>query len=231
MHVSEGGTASFETCDFEGNVVVDDYWDGGGGLFVGGDGSVVDVATSRFAGNKVRAYPDARRRTLTCGGGGAAVVRGARVTFRYVMFENNVAPRGGGVCVHDATAANGLTANSPSSPNELVVFRGNTAAHPWIDQRSPAMDVECVQCFERVDNTSNSMYVVVTEPQRCRYAADGDAIGSSACSAPPAGAVTDGVTNGGATGVPGVRRGRLLPSPIRSTSHRWLPRTSPSSID
>ena len=238
VHVSEGGTASFETCDFEGNVVVDDYWDGGGGLFVGGDGSVVDVATSRFAGNKVRAYPDARRRTLTCGGGGAAVVRGARVTFRYVIFENNVAPRGGGVCVHDATAANGLAANSPSSPNELVVFRGNSAAHPWIDQRSPAMNVECVQCFERVDNTSNSMYVVVTEPQRCRYAADGDAIGSSACSAPPAGAVTDGVPNGGGgggargeTGAPPSEPDTLDVAPMAPPDQSFLDRLRGMSFD
>ena len=82
---------------------------------------------------------------MTCGGGGASVVRGGVATFRYVMFENNRAPRGGGVCVHDATAVyggrndgdDGALGNAPPP----VAFRGNAAAHPWIGQTSPAIDV------------------------------------------------------------------------------------------
>ena len=192
--VVNGATVAIESCDFEGNRVWDDYWDGGGGVLVGDEGSNVLVSTSRFVSNEVRGYPDPRRRAMTCGGGGASVVRGGVATFRYVMFENNRAPRGGGVCVHDATAVYGgrndgddggaLTDEGPPP----VAFRGNAAAHPWIGQTSPAIDVECVQCFERVNGTTGK-YAVVVDPSRCAYAADGDAIGSEVCAAPPAGSV------------------------------------------
>ena len=107
---------------------------------------------------------------MTCGGGGTSVVRGGVATFRYVMFENNRAPRGGGVCVHDATAVyggrndgdDGALGDAPPP----VAFRGNAAAHPWIGQTSPAIDVECVQCFERVNGTTGK-YAVVVDPSRC----------------------------------------------------------------
>ena len=66
-----GATVALESCDFEGNRVWDDYWDGGGGVLVGDEGSNVLVSTSRFVSNEVRGYPDPRRRVMTCGGGGA----------------------------------------------------------------------------------------------------------------------------------------------------------------
>ena len=192
--VVNGATVAIESCDFEGNRVWDDYWDGGGGVLVGDEGSNVLVSTSRFVSNEVRGYPDPRRRAMTCGGGGASVVRGGVATFRYVMFENNRAPRGGGVCVHDATAVYGGRNDGDdgalSDAPPPVAFRGNAAAHPWIGQTSPAIDVECVQCFERVNGTTGK-YAVVVDPSRCAYAADGDAIGSEVCAAPPAGSVID----------------------------------------
>ena len=191
--VVNGATVALESCDFEGNRVWDDYWDGGAGVLVGDEGSNVFVRTSRFVSNEVRGYPDPRRRAMTCGGGGASVVRGGVATFTYVMFENNRAPRGGGVCVHDATAVYGERNDGDDDPLGAapppVAFRGNAAAHPWIGQTSPAIDVECVQCFERVNGTTGK-YAVVTDPSRCAYVADGDAIGSEVCAAPPPGSVS-----------------------------------------
>lgn len=211
--VVNGATVAIESCDFEGNRVWDDYWDGGGGVLVGDEGSNVLVLTSRFVSNEVRGYPDPRRRAMTCGGGGVSVVRGGVATFRYVMFENNRAPRGGGVCVHDATAVYGGRANDgddgplTDEGPPPVAFRGNAAAHPWIGQTSPAIDVECVQCFERVNGTTGK-YAVVVDPSRCAYAADGDAIGSEVCAAPPPGSVIYDLTfDAAAAGVGGGEGG------------------------
>ena len=67
-------------------MVHDDYWDGGGGLYVGGAGTNVRLDITRFEANSVMVYPDSRRKALTCGGGAASVVRGASVQFTYVLF-------------------------------------------------------------------------------------------------------------------------------------------------
>jgi hypothetical protein len=130
------------------------------------------------------------------------------------MFENNVAPRGGGVCVHDATAANGLTANSPSSPNELVVFRGNSAAHPWIDQRSPAMTWSA--CSASNAWTTRRRRCTSWSPSRRDVGTPRTVTRSDRRRAPRRrlGRSRTGSRTGVATGVPGVRRGRLLPSPM-----------------
>jgi len=193
--VVHGATVALESCDFRGNRVWDDYWDGGGGVLVGDEGSNASVRTSRFDANEVRGYPDPRRRVMTCGGGGFSVVRGGVATFGYVMFENNRAPRGGGLCVHDATAVlNGGNGNEGDDGDDVpvpVAFRGNAAAHPWIGRNSPAIDIECVQCFERVNGTHAEKYAVVVDPSRCAYAADGDAVGSEVCVAPSPGSVMD----------------------------------------
>ena len=174
---------------------------------------------------------------MTCGGGGASVVRGGVATFTYVMFENNRAPRGGGVCVHDATAVYGERNDGDDDPLGAapppVAFRGNAAAHPWIGQTSPAIDVECVQCFERVNGTTGK-YAVVTDPSRCAYVADGDAIGSEVCAAPPPGSVSYeplGDAGAGTRGGEGGARGSMHPSPGRATSRRSHPLNDPRASE
>ena len=77
---------------------------------------------------------------MTCGGGGASVVRGGVATFTYVMFENNRAPRGGGVCVHDATAVYGGRndgddgALSDAPPPNASASRGNDSSSVDVDR-------------------------------------------------------------------------------------------------
>ena len=134
--VSGGATVAFDACEFANNTVWDDYKDGGGALFASGANTRVSVEVTKFSGNEVRAYPDARRRALSCGGGAAALVEGATARFRFALFEDNRAPRGGAVCAHDAEAR-----------FDRAVFRGNRARHEWFG-RAPGDDVECVQCFE-----------------------------------------------------------------------------------
>lgn len=136
VYVDGGGTATFEACTFARNRVHDDYWDGGAGVFLASPKTFARFDVVRFEDNVVAAYPDARRRAMTCGGGAVSVVRGASASFTFALFERNAAPRGGAVCVHDAVAR-----------YADAVFRSNRAAHPWFEH-PPGDDVECVQCFE-----------------------------------------------------------------------------------
>ena len=135
VYADAGATVRLDGCTFRNNRVHDDYWDGGGALFVSGAETTVTMEITRFEDNAVTVYPDSRRKALTCGGGAVTVVRGATASFTFVLFAGNSAPRGGAVCVHDATAS-----------YKEVVFRANTAKHMWFDQ-PPGFDVECVQCF------------------------------------------------------------------------------------
>lgn len=195
VFVDGGATTTFDGCTFRRNGVHDDYWDGGGALYVGGPGTTARLDITRFESNHVMVYPDSRRKALTCGGGAAAVVRGAAVTFTFVLFAGNSAPRGGAVCVHDAAA----------SYNE-VVFRSNTARHMWFG-KPPGFDVECVQCFAyggadgagggggEVEGAVGQVTPVVTAIDRCAYRRDADATatfetpeGARPVCAPPPGA-------------------------------------------
>ena len=93
------------------------------------------------------------------------------------------------MCVHDATAVYGGRNDGDdgalSDAPPPVAFRGNRRGASVDRQTSLAIDVECVQCFDRVNGTTGK-YAVVVDPSRCAYAADGDAIGSEVCAAPPA---------------------------------------------
>jgi len=95
VYADRGARVSVEASTFSGNVVADDYWDGGGALFLGDRGTFARADVARFVGNQVAVYPDARRRALTCGGGAVSVVRGAETVFKYALFERNAAPRRG----------------------------------------------------------------------------------------------------------------------------------------
>ena len=95
VYADRGARVSLEASTFSGNVVADDYWDGGGAVFLGDQGTSARADVARFVGNQVAVYPDARRKALTCGGGAVSVVRGAEAVFKYALFERNAAPRGG----------------------------------------------------------------------------------------------------------------------------------------
>jgi len=137
--------AKFEGCTFRHNNVHDDYWDGGGAVYIGIQ-SAASFELTRFEHNRVTAYPDSRRRAMTCGGGAVSIVKGPHETtsdnflrggtanFAYALFVNNSAPRGGAVCVHDGNAN-----------FRDAVFRDNQAEHRWFNQ-GPGNDVECVHC-------------------------------------------------------------------------------------
>ena len=170
--VSGGATVAFDACEFANNTVWDDYKDGGGALFASGANTRVSVEVTKFSGNEVRAYPDARRRALSCGGGAAALVEGATARFRFALFEENRAPRGGAVCAHDAEAR-----------FDRAVFRGNRARHEWFG-RAPGDDVECVQCFEwggggGGDDVSAAVALgsIPASLDRCAYRTNDDATG------------------------------------------------------
>ena len=94
VYADRGARVSLEASTFSGNVVADDYWDGGGAVFLGDQGTSARADVARFVGNQVAVYPDARRKALTCGGGAVSVVRGAEAVFKYALFERNAAPRG-----------------------------------------------------------------------------------------------------------------------------------------
>ena len=133
--VSGGATVAFDACEFANNTVWDDYKDGGGALFASGANTRVSVEVTKFSGNEVRAYPDARRRALSCGGGRRRSWR-ARRRARFALFEENRAPRG---------ARCARTTRRRGS--DRAVFRGNRARHEWFG-RAPGTTLECVQCFE-----------------------------------------------------------------------------------
>ena len=158
VYLDDGATATFEACTFARNRVHDDYWDGGAGVFLASPKTAARFDVVRFEENVVAAYPDARRRAMTCGGGAVSVVRGAAASFAFALFEKNAAPRGGAVCVHDAVAT-----------YADAVFRSNRAAHPWFEH-PPGDDVECVQCFEW-DSTANANAEERSEPESDRRGA------------------------------------------------------------
>jgi|TARA_B110000971_G_scaffold85940_1_gene88274 hypothetical protein len=138
---------------------------------------------------------------LTCGGGAVAVTTGAAVSFRYTLFEKNAAPRGGAVCVHDATARfdpGGATGTGVAAMSSTAVFRNNAGKHAWFDQ-PPGNDVECVQCFTSAQigggATQGQTSQVTTTPSKCAYTRDAaatrmTAVGQNgatypACAPPP----------------------------------------------
>jgi predicted outer membrane repeat protein len=196
VYAEAGAFVKITATSFDGNVVTDDYWDGGGGVFLGGLGTTAEIDVTRFAKNSVTEYPDARRRALTCGGGGLSVTRGASVTLNYALFENNRAPRGGAVCAHDASVSfRGAGAGASAG---AAVFRGNSARHAWFG-KPPGNDIECVQCFKaRLEANGGfestyetGAYTYETSPSACAYLTDADAAGSRggsglpACAPPP----------------------------------------------
>ena len=75
MYADAGANVTVAGGTFRGNSVHDDYFDGGGGLFVGGAKTTAVTSVTRFEDNEVMRYPDGRRKALTCGGGGVSVVR------------------------------------------------------------------------------------------------------------------------------------------------------------
>ncbi len=212
--VSGGATVAFDACEFANNTVWDDYKDGGGALFASGANTRVSVEVTKFSGNEVRAYPDARRRALSCGGGAAALVEGATARFRFALFEENRAPRGGAVCAHDAEAR-----------FDRAVFRGNRARHEWFG-RAPGDDVECVQCFEwggggggDDDESAVALGSIPASLDRCAYRTNDDATGWYAdrggarrpTCAPPPGAF--GPARGGGGGGGGEKGGGFFFGP------------------
>ena len=199
VYADEGARVAFTTATFEKNVVADDYWDGGGAVFLGDAASAARADVAHFVGNAVAVYPDARRKALTCGGGAVSVVRGATFEFRYALFERNTAPRGGAVCAHDATArfslpeTDGRTDRRSAEARGSAVFRENDSKHDWFG-RPGGKDVECVQCFvygganEDARDDSEENVPVRDAPalalSRCAFVADEDATSDGAC-APP----------------------------------------------
>ena len=139
----DGAVVDFSSCIFDACAAADDYFDGGGAVFVAGAATAASFELCRFQNCAVRQYPDPRRQSLTCGGGAASVVTGASASFSYSVFSGNTAPRGGAVCVHDATAA----FNSP------VLAAGNTAGRAWFG--TPGAAVECVMCGARAVPTAD----------------------------------------------------------------------------
>ena len=173
VFVDNGATVTLAAVTLQNNTVTDDYWDGGGGIFLGGVGTHGTIDVARFINNQVTEYPDTRRRALTCGGGAVSVTRGAEVSFRYTLFERNEAPRGGAVCVHDATAQfdGGTDTTENTAPGNTAVFRGNKGKHTWFD-KPPGDDVECVQCISAVPNGQTT---ATTSPSRCAYLRNSEA--------------------------------------------------------
>ena len=139
----DGAAVDFASCLFDTCAVADDYFDGGGAVFAAGAATVATFELCRFQSCVVRQYPDPRRQSLTCGGGAASVVTGASASFSFCVFSGNTAPRGGAVCVHDATA----------EFNSAVLAAGNVAGRSWFG--TPGAAVECVMCGARAVPTAD----------------------------------------------------------------------------
>jgi hypothetical protein len=189
VYADRGARVSVEASTFSGNVVADDYWDGGGALFLGDRGTSARADVARFVGNQVAVYPDARRKALTCGGGAVSVVRGAETVFKYALFERNAAPRGGAVCVHDAAArfaSPGRSGDGRDASAASAVFRENESAHDWFGKPG-GKDVECVQCFfgDGSGDASMPRASPAVSLSKCAFVADDAARKNGACAPPP----------------------------------------------
>ena len=189
VYADRGARVSVEASTFSGNVVADDYWDGGGALFLGDRGTSARADVARFVGNQVAVYPDARRKALTCGGGAVSVVRGAEAVFKYALFERNAAPRGGAVCVHDAAArfaSPGRSGDGRDASAASAVFRENESAHDWFGKPG-GKDVECVQCFfgDGSGDASMPRASPAVSLSKCAFVADDAARKNGACAPPP----------------------------------------------
>lgn len=192
VYADRGARVSVEASTFSGNVVADDYWDGGGALFLGDRGTSARADVARFVGNQVAVYPDARRKALTCGGGAVSVVRGADTVFKYALFERNAAPRGGAVCVHDAAARFASPGRSGDGDGDgdasaaSAVFRENESAHDWFGKPG-GKDVECVQCFfgDGSGDASMPRASPALSLSKCAFVADDAARKNGACAPPP----------------------------------------------
>ena len=191
VYADRGARVSVEASTFSGNVVADDYWDGGGALFLGDRGTSARADVARFVGNQVAVYPDARRKALTCGGGAVSVVRGAETVFKYALFERNAAPRGGAVCVHDAAArfaSPGRSGDGRDASAASAVFRENESAHDWFGKPG-GKDVECVQCFFGDGSPGDASMPESASPalslSKCAFVADDAARKNGACAPPP----------------------------------------------
>ena len=197
IYADKGAVITVSTSTFAENVVADDYWDGGGAVFLGDAATSARADVVRFVGNAVDVYPDARRKALSCGGGAVSVVRGASIEFRYALFERNAAPRGGAVCAHDATARFSFPESGNAESVASAVFRENASKHDWFGKPG-GKDVECVQCFVRDDahdthdSNAGEPFVPRVSPalslSRCAFVADADAERPGACASPPRGA-------------------------------------------
>ena len=189
VYADRGARVSLEASTFSGNVVADDYWDGGGAVFLGDQGTSARADVARFVGNQVAVYPDARRKALTCGGGAVSVVRGAEAVFKYALFERNAAPRGGAVCAHDAAArfaSPGRSGDGRDASASSAVFRENESAHDWFGKPG-GKDVECVQCFfgDGSGDASMPRASPALSLSKCAFVADDAARKNGACAPPP----------------------------------------------
>jgi hypothetical protein len=196
VYADRGARVSLEASTFSGNVVADDYWDGGGAVFLGDRGTSARADVARFVGNQVAVYPDARRKALTCGGGAVSVVRGAEAVFKYALFERNAAPRGGAVCAHDAAARFASPGRSGDGDGDgdasasSAVFRENESAHDWFGKPG-GKDVECVQCFfgdaitEKGDASMPESASPALSLSKCAFVTDDAARKNGACAPPP----------------------------------------------
>ena len=192
VYADRGARVSLEASTFSGNVVADDYWDGGGAVFLGDQGTSARADVARFVGNQVAVYPDARRKALTCGGGAVSVVRGAEAVFKYALFERNAAPRGGAVCAHDAAARFASPGRSGDGDGDgdasasSAVFRENESAHDWFGKPG-GKDVECVQCFfgDGSGDASMPRASPALSLSKCAFVADDAARKNGACAPPP----------------------------------------------
>ena len=179
LYADKGARVEIKTSTFRDNVVADDYWDGGGAVFLGDAATFASVDVARFVGNEVAVYPDARRKALTCGGGAVSVVRGAVVSFQYALFEKNRAGRGGAVCAHDGEVR--FSVSGPETDEDQgaasAVFRENQSAHDWFGKPG-GKDVECVQCFFGDDEDEDD--------GNTKDAGSGDSAGARSVSVSPA---------------------------------------------
>ena len=189
LYADKGARVEIKTSTFRDNFVADDYWDGGGAVFLGDAATFASVDVARFVGNQVTVYPDARRKALTCGGGAVSVVRGAEAVFKYALFERNAAPRGGAVCAHDAAArfaSPGRSGDARDASASSAVFRENESAHDWFGKPG-GKDVECVQCFfgDGSGDASMPRASPALSLSKCAFVADDAARKNGACAPPP----------------------------------------------
>ena len=63
VYADRGARVSLEASTFSGNVVADDYWDGGGAVFLGDGGTSARADVARFVRNQVAVYPRGARRS------------------------------------------------------------------------------------------------------------------------------------------------------------------------